>query len=334
MARHNLKIINKLNTLALLFESTILQFIYLNYKNMKKVNIFNILLTLFFMASTFLLQAQVPENGLVLDGVDDYISVPSLAGDEFNPEFDLTLECWVNLNEAAAMGVHRPHLITKLGVYGLVIEESGYVRFFLFTDSVWYATPDYTTSLINPGLWYHLAATYDGAVARLYVNGVEQATVTINDTLFQNAENIRIGSFDMTGGVDNTAGMFEEVRIWNVTRTPAEIQDNMNRTIPGSSAGLAGYWRLDESSGTNADDQTALNNDGTLTNMTVPAAWQTSTGPVGEFSIFAESADITETAECAVDVDFMDGGEAPGTGPVTGRNAGKCPSQQSERTLL
>ena len=263
------------------------------------------------MASTFLLQAQVPENGLLFDGVtdDDYVSVPTTTGDELNPEFNLTVECWVKLDSAAS-ATHRPHLITRRNSYGLIVETDGYARFFVFTD-LWSSTASSTP--INPNQWYHLAATFNRDVGRLYVNGVlEGTTAVIDDTLNQNFENVRIGALDITQGIDNTNGMIEEVRIWNVTRTEAEIQASMNQTIPGSTSGLVGYWRLDESTGTTAVDQTSYNNDGTLTNM-VPSAWQTSTASIGESSIFAESADISETSVCAVDVEFLSG-DGPGSG--------------------
>jgi hypothetical protein len=269
---------------------------------MKRLNIFNIALVLIILASTLHLKAQVPENGLVFDGTDDYVSVISNSGDELNPDFNLTVECWVNLNVAAS-ATHRPHLVTRMGSYGLVVETSGYARLFLYTNG-WISTPFTASTLINPNQWYHLSATFDGVTGRLYVNGAEEASVFVDDTLNHNSENVRIGSVDMTPNIDNTNGMIDEVRIWNVTRSQTQIQNSMNRTIPGSTAGLVGYWRFDETSGTNANDQTSNNNDGTLTNMSTPAAWQTSTAPIGETSIFAVSSDITETSECDVDVDF------------------------------
>ena len=279
---------------------------------MKNHNYRNISVALIFIASTLLMQAQVPGNGLVFDGNDDFVSVSSATGDELNPEFNLTIECWVNLNEAAS-ATHRPHLITKLSSYGLVIENNGYARLFLYTDS-WFATPGFATTLINPNQWYHLAATFDGVTGRVFVNGIEEGTVDVNDTLNQLGENVRIGSLNNSAGVDNTNGMIDEVRIWNVTRTQTEIQNSMNQTLPGTTSGLVGYWRFDENSGTNADGATTYDNDGTLTNMSTPAAWQTSTAPIGTFSIFAESADITETTACAVDVDFRSSPEGPGAG--------------------
>ena len=290
--------------------NTLQQLINAKFSNMKKLNFFNITLSLFFMASTFLAQAQVPENGLVFDGVDEYVSVPTTTGDELNPQFNLTVECWVNLNTAAS-ATHRPHLITRRNSYGLAVETTGFAKIFLFTDA-WFSVT--STTAINPNQWYHLAATYDGVDARLYVNGVQDGTpVTINNALNQNFESVRIGSLDMTAGIDNTNGMIDEVRIWNVTRTQGEIQASMNMTIPGSTGGLVGYWRLDESSGTTAADQTSYGNDGTLMNMSEAAAWQTSTASIGEASIFAESADITETSGVAVDVEFLSG-DGPGTG--------------------
>jgi hypothetical protein len=266
--------------------------------------------TMIFMACFLPSQAQVPENGLVFDGNDDYVSIPSSPGDELNPEFNLTVECWVYLNEAAS-ATHRPHLITKYYSYGLAVETTGVARMFFYTDE-WDLIS--STTSINPNQWYHLAATFDGNIGRLYVNGREEATTLINDTLNQNIEDVRLGSVNNTAGIDNLNGMIDEVRIWNVTRTQTQIQDNMNRIISGNTSGLVGYWRLDESSGTNADGESPYDNDGTLMNMSTPSAWQTSTASIGETSIFAESADITETSGCAVDVDFLAGTEGPGAG--------------------
>ncbi len=243
-------------------------------------------------------------------GLMTYVSVSSTAGDELNPEFNLTLECWVNLS-APASATHRPHLITKLQSYGLIVETSGTARLFLYTDG-WNSTPFTASTTINPNQWYHLAATYDGVTGHLYVNGALEATIVPDDTLNQNMENVRIGALDMFDGIDNTIGMIEEVRIWDVTRTQTQIRNSMNRTIPGSTGGLVGYWRFDETSGTNADCETTYDNDGTLMNMSTPAAWQTSTAPIGATSIFAVSSDIFETPECAVDADFRPSPEGDG----------------------
>ena len=281
-----------------------------NAHKMKTPIFLNVSFTLIFVALFLHSRAQVPENGLVFDGNDDYVLVPSSAGDEFNPEFNLTVECWVYLNEAASPN-HRPHLITKYYSYGLAVDTTGEARMFYYTDE-WDLIS--STTIINPNQWYHLAATFDGSIGRLYVNGVEEGSIVLNDTLNQNYNDVRLGAVNDVPANDNLNGMLDEARIWNVTRTGAQIQDNMNMMIPGNTSGLVGYWRFDEGYGTNADCETPYDNDGTLTNMSTPSAWQTSTAPVGETSIFAESSDITETSACDVDVDFRSSPEGPGTG--------------------
>jgi hypothetical protein len=51
-------------------------------------------------------------------------------------------------------------------------------------------------------------------------------------------------------------GAIDEVRFWDVARTASEISGNMNAEIDGATASLRGYWRLNENSGTVANDQT------------------------------------------------------------------------------
>lgn len=77
-------------------------------------------------------------------------------------------------------------------------------------------------------------------------------------------------------------GAIDEVRIWNVARTDAEIAANYNRLVNPSSAGLAGYWNFDDGAGIIAHDLTGLNNavlglNGTGTDV---PTWITSTAPI------------------------------------------------------
>ena len=56
----------------------------------------------------------------------------------------------------------------------------------------------------------------------------------------------------------------DEVRIWNVARTGAEIQDAMNRRLTEqevASGRVAGYWHFDYG---NATEQSLFGNHGTL----------------------------------------------------------------------
>jgi len=61
-------------------------------------------------------------------------------------------------------------------------------------------------------------------------------------------------------------GKIDEVRIWNVARSPAEIQTYFDRSLHGSESGLVAYWRFDEGNGNIATDFTGNGHTGTLIN--------------------------------------------------------------------
>ncbi|MCB9315274.1 MAG: hypothetical protein H6569_03970 [Lewinellaceae bacterium] len=106
-----------------------------------------------------------------------------------------------------------------------------------------------TGTLINNGGWHHIAATYDNSLAtdkhKLYIDGVfvlgGNLTVAVN-TLGTNA--LQIGR--RNDGVNFWQGNIDEVRVWNVARTAAEIAANMNTELTGGEAGLVYYAKFDE----------------------------------------------------------------------------------------
>jgi hypothetical protein len=56
------------------------------------------------------------------------------------------------------------------------------------------------------------------------------------------------------------SGVIDELRIWNIARTEADIRSTMNRLLTGTEANLVGYWRFDETSGTTFADRSPSGN--------------------------------------------------------------------------
>ena len=87
------------------------------------------------------------------------------------------------------------------------------------------------TTLICDGLWYHAAATYDGTTWRLYLNGVLETQLVVGNFTprSDSIQHAGIGTAMTSTGV--AAGFFQgtldEVRIWNVARSAADIQATM-----------------------------------------------------------------------------------------------------------
>ena len=97
--------------------------------------------------------------------------------------------------------------------------------------------------LVN-GQCYHLAFTYNGTSLDYYVNGCLASSTPHTGNLITNDFTTGIG--DMSNcQCESWVGYIDEVRIWNVARTQAEIQANMtNLPNPTTQPGLLAYYQF------------------------------------------------------------------------------------------
>ena len=84
-------------------------------------------------------------------------------------------------------------------------------------------------SLLQPNTWVHLAATYDGAIQRLYVNGSEVSNRAQSGRMMVSDGALHIGG----SGTWNEffRGRIDEVRIYNRALSAGEIQTDMNTAV-------------------------------------------------------------------------------------------------------
>lgn len=87
------------------------------------------------------------------------------------------------------------------------------------------------TSALPLNTWTHLAATYDGAVLRLYVNGTPVGALTQGGGIITTTGALTIGGNTVWG--EYFAGIIDEVRIYNRALTAGEIQADMATPING-----------------------------------------------------------------------------------------------------
>jgi len=128
-----------------------------------------------------------------------------------------------------------------------------------------------TTAILN-NVWYHGAVTFDGRYWKLYLNGALE-TMTGADTganrypRWDSIQHAGLGTaMTSTGAAAGYfAGVIDETRIWNVVRTQAEIQADMNSEL-ASGTGLIGRWGLNDGTGTTAANSIAGRPNGILTN--------------------------------------------------------------------
>jgi len=84
---------------------------------------------------------------------------------------------------------------------------------------------------VNDGQWHHVAGTYDGAVARLYVDGVDDGSVLTSGAISKNVYRVYIGANAQRTGREWN-GLIDDVRIYSRALSEAEV-GYLADTTPG-----------------------------------------------------------------------------------------------------
>lgn len=191
----------------------------------------------------------------------DQVEIPH--NDEYNFINTITVEAWINTSSTG-----HAYILSNRG-------DNGTEGFLLAYDNwdrrirwhIWTSNSSNSwdgNTRLNANQWYHVAATYDGYRAYLYINGVIdgnwdwQNSGTINNSF----DGITIGYRRHHSQEWN--GIIDEVRIWNTVGTSGNINNNMHRELYGNEPGLVGYWRFNEGSGNTAIDLSNNHNDGNI----------------------------------------------------------------------
>ena len=113
------------------------------------------------------------------------------------------------------------------------------------TSNGFFTTPIISTASLNKT--YHVAMVYDGDTLKFYRDGCLISKVAASGDLYQNNWDTRIGYYQNQLYNTNFIGYINEVRIWNVARTQAQIQAYMNTSLPNPTTqpGLLAYYTFD-----------------------------------------------------------------------------------------
>lgn len=208
-----------------------------------------------------------PGYAISLNGSGQYLTVPTAAASALTGPF--TIEAWVYVR-AYADWSRLSDFATATGnneiVCMLSVGMSGRPDLQCFNSAGAETGSISVPSALPLNMWTHLAFTCDGATGRIFTNGILAVSGPMTTPSGPARTSNFIGRSNWPGDADANATI-DEVRIWNVARTQAEIQANMlNAALPGSTPGLVAYWHFDAGTGTSATDATGHGNTGTLVN--------------------------------------------------------------------
>jgi hypothetical protein len=173
-------------------------------------------------------------GALSFDGVDDYVEIPH------SPSLDITgaitMSGWIKLNSLSggnmmlAKAVSHGHYSRTS--YMLLVGSDAEIglKISLVLFGYWPADLFVTTSSVNTGEWYHLAATWDGSTSnannvKIYINGELNQSFTKTNTLRSVTESVTIGSMKPSTYYNALDGYLDEVAIYNRALSEQEIEE-------------------------------------------------------------------------------------------------------------
>jgi hypothetical protein len=218
----------------------------------------------------------VAATHLNFDGVNDVVNLPiSVSGTASG-----TVEMWLQPTNLVASSIfQRQHdFVNTYTTIDIGINSNGSGGaipgkiYFHLKNGI---TNLASTTILSPGQWYHIVATWNGTSASLYINGaLEQTLSGAYSGLPSSGGSLTLGGYNGT----YFQGNMDDIRVWNRALSQAEIQNNMNCELPtpATQNGLTAYYQFNQ--GVNAFDNTSVtsltdasgnSNMGTLTNFTL-----------------------------------------------------------------
>ncbi|MBK9401485.1 MAG: choice-of-anchor D domain-containing protein [Bacteroidetes bacterium] len=218
---------------------------------------------------------------LSFDGVNDFISapLPMTVTDNF------TMEAWINPASLSGIRVPVGYGGAPLGVYnGCSIGLNGNSLQYVIGNT--FLTTGYTFPAANQ--WYHVAFVRNSGTLRAYVNGVQTPNTTTQTPATPNRFGIGCINILQGGPVYYFNGKIDEVRMWDIVRTQAQIQAFMNCEIQVVTTGLKANYHFNQgvpsgvnTSVTSLTDASGNNKTGTLTNFALSGATSNWVAPGG-----------------------------------------------------
>jgi len=201
------------------------------------------------------------EHSLSFDGVDDFVEVTDESAFDFSTDF--SVETWFKVDSFTktwqtiiskgddSWRIHRHDNNNTLN-FAVNKSSGGYVEVS-------------TARSVNDGQWHHVAAVADSSqqTLYLYLDGILESTTSFTDSINQSDYPVQIGANAQASGREFHGNM-DEVRIWDVARSQAEIQSDMYNTSEGGENGLIAYYNFENDVASTVTDQSFNGYDGTL----------------------------------------------------------------------
>lgn len=159
-----------------------------------------------------------------------------------------TVEGWIKPNGACIGAGIRCEALLRDGDYDIAISDGTFQLVMYYNgsqDTGWVNT----TFVPQAGAWTHVALTRDGTAAKFYINGALAYSTTLAsaDASGRTGFPFRIGYAG--DGSTYFDGQIDEVKLWNVARTQAQIASTLYAAPSVSDTNLLAYYDFNTGNG-------------------------------------------------------------------------------------
>ena len=216
------------------------------------------------------LEIAQPATHLNFDGVNDYVELPVNISDITNDGKEITIEYWfkgTNVQSAVRFQNQNNYIVAGWG--------GGDPLFIVSTDGGTNGVSAGSAAIIEDNTWHHLAFVWkSNTIFATYLDGVLQNSRVASNVYLPYLEGISGTIGSLNGSSEFMQGNIDEVRIWNVARSEAQINSAKNFELQGNESGLKAYYKFNqgfngvENSGTNTLTNAVIGgSNGTLNNF-------------------------------------------------------------------
>ena len=174
------------------------------------------------------------DQAFSFDGVDDYVRIPNSPSLQ-SVSSAITIDMWVKINslpsgpgnEFFLFDNHIQNFGSPISGVVLYVNPSGTVGFQTRLNNTCCQNVT-SNSVLQIGIWQHIASVWDGANLRLYIDGAPDNTTPASGTLQMNRDIfLGINADDFFGGTTTHQlnGLIDEVELFNRSLAASEVQE-------------------------------------------------------------------------------------------------------------
>jgi hypothetical protein len=237
-----------------------------------------------------LIATDTANTSVAFDGKSAAVQIP--AASQLNFGSALTLEAWIKPSSLPASGSFTS-ILTKAESYSL--QFNGPKLEFTIIQNGTRHRLQAASGAIVAGNAYYVVGTYDGTTQRLYINGVQVASVSLSGAASTTSNPLYVGSWD--GASEFFAGTIDEPAVYAKALSAAQVKSHYeaaSKVVLAAPSGLTATAR----SSTRIDLAWTDNSSGE-SSETIERSGESSFGTVTSISVAAGTTSYSDTGLAA-----------------------------------